>query len=376
MLFISNLANDGGAEVQSIELARGLKARGWDVSVVSMRSPKGAIGRLESEGIRVLSLYATGWDPLRPMLRLTRILRAEQPHVLHCHMSHAVLTARLARLVRRIPVVISTLHGLKMYNVRGTGWRVRETANAFTDWLSDATTAVCEAAGEHYVTSGAVSRQSMRVIPNGVDTERFRFDPAIRSRMRIELGLTNEFVWLMVGRFQPVKDHHTMLRAFARVAADSPRSVLVFVGDGPLKGELGDLARGMGIGSRVKFLGMRSDIRELMNAADAFVLSSQYEALPMVLLEAAACGLPCVATDIGGVSEVVIHGITGFLTPPSNPEALSSVMLRLRTLSAEARKRMGEQARHHVVSRFDIENVTRRWEELYTELLDKKEVRP
>ena len=374
MLFISNLTDKGGAEVQSIELARSLKSRGWDVSVVSMQAPKAGVQQLEAAGIPVRSLDAGSWNLFRPLLKLARMLREERPHILHCHMSKAVLTARLARLVQRIPVVIGTLHGLKMYNVRGTGWMLREAANRVTNWLSDITTAVCHAAGEHYVSTGAIPRQSMRVIPNGVDTDRFRFDASARLRMRTELSVGNEFVWLMIGRFQPVKDHHTMIRAFARVCSESPRATLLFAGDGPLREELAELARGMGIGSRVKFLGPRSDVRDLMNAADGLVLSSIYEAMPMVLLEAAACRLPCVATDVGGTSDVLIHGLTGFLTPPSNPEALASAMLRLSSMPVNARTQMGEQARRHVTSRFAMEEVTGQWESLYTELLAKKEV--
>ncbi len=361
--------------MQSIDLARSLKSRGWNVSIVSMLSPSTDATLLRSEGIPVHTLDAGGRNLVRPLVRFTRFLREERPHVLHCHMSHAVLTARLARLVRRVPVVIGTLHGLKMYNVRGTGWRLRETANGLTDWLSDANTVVCKAAADHYISTGAVSRRTLRLIPNGVNTERFRSDPVVRQRLRTELGVGNEFVWLMVSRFQPVKDHHTMIRAFARVATESARSILLFAGSGPLQGELAELAKGMGIGSRVRFLGPRTDIRELMNAADACVLSSIYEAMPMVLLEAAATGLPSVTTDVGGTSEIVVHGVTGFLAPPFNPEALSDAMLRLSSLPLASRTRMGEQARRHVTSRFALHQVAGQWESLYQEMLAKKEVR-
>jgi glycosyltransferase involved in cell wall biosynthesis len=373
-LFISNLVRDGGAEVQSIDLARSLKSRGWNVSVVSMLPPSDD-RLLVSEGIPVRTLNAGGRNLARPMLQFARYLRSERPHILHCHMSHAVLTARMVRMLCPVPVVIGTLHGLKMYNVRGTGWRFRETLNGLTDWLSDATTVVCKAAAEHYVASGAISPRSLRLIPNGVDTERFRFDPVVRQRVRMELDLANEFVWLMVGRFQPVKDHHTMIRAFARVVADSPRSILLCAGSGPLQGELAELAKGIGIASRVRFLGARSDVSELLNAADACVLSSVYEAMPMTLLEAASTGLPCVTTDVGGTSEVVIHGSTGFLAPPSNPEALAGAMLRLATLPPASRARMGEQARRHVSSRFAMSQVAGQWESLYQEMLAKNEVR-
>jgi glycosyltransferase involved in cell wall biosynthesis len=166
-----------------------------------------------------------------------------------------------------------------------------------------------------------------------------------------------------------------MIRAFARVSAEAPRSLLLLAGAGPLEGELKDLAKGMGIGSRVRFLGSRSDIPALLNAADASVLSSTYEALPMALLEAAASGLPVVTTDVGGTSDIVIHGVTGLLAPPANPEAIANAMLRLASLPADSRARMGEHARRHVASRFGLNEVAGQWESLYQEMLAKKEVR-
>ena len=356
---LSNLAQDGGAEAQSIELARALKARGWNISVVSMMAPKEGAELLEADGIPLHTLDAAGGNFARPMLRLTRLLRQERPHILHCHMSHAVLAARLAR---RIPVVIGTLHGLK-------------ARKGLTDWLSDVTTVVCGAAAEQYLATRAISRDGLRVIPNGIATERFRPNPILRQHARTALGVNGEFVWIMARRFQLVSDHHSLLRAFARVVSQSPRSVLLLAGSGPLQGELEELARGMGIGSRVRFLGTRTDIPALMNAADACVLSSVVEAMPMALLEAGATGLPSVTTDIGGTSDIVIHGHTGFLTPPSNPEALANAMLRLADLPALVRQRMGEQARRHVKSHFGMEEVVGQWESLYHEMLAKKEVR-
>jgi len=374
-LFVSNLAIDGGAEVQTIDLARSLKSRGWNISVLTMRNSANGCDLLTSAGVPVETLDAAPGNSGRTMWRLSRFLREERPHILHCHMSHAVLAARAARLTQRVPVVIGTLHGLKMYNARGTGWRLRETLHGLTECLSDMTTVVCNAAAEHYLESGAVSRKSLRTIPNGVDTTRFHFNPLVRQRMRTELGLTNEFAWLMVGRFQAVKDHHSILRAFSRVLSEQPRSVLLLAGNGPMESELKELAVGLGIGSRVRFLGLRKDIPQLMNAADACVLSSVYEALPMVLLEAASTGIPAVSTDVGGASEIVIHGSTGFLAPPSNPEALANAMLRMGALPPVSRARMGDQARRHAASRFSLDEVVSQWEQLYQEMLAKKEVR-
>lgn len=377
MLLLSNLTLDGGAEVQSIQLATQLKQRGWDVQVVSILPPKQADVLLAEQGIPVhsLALRNARQAPLA-ICRLVQLLRQQRPHILHAHMVHAILLARFTRALGLAPVSIGTLHGLKMYNVNGRGWRVRELLNGLTDRLSDVTSVVCSAAARHYRESHAVSRKRLRIIPNGIDVRRFQAEPESRRRMRASLGLEGEFAWLLVGRFQPVKDHYTMLRSFARVCAADSNQVLLLAGDGPLHLEMKEFAKALGIGARVRFLGATTGVPALMNAADACVLSSIFEAMPLVLLEAAATGLPAVATDVGGNSDVVVDGITGFLAPPSNPDALAQAMLRLTSLPLGERLQMGARAREHVVANYRLEDVAAMWEELYTELLSRKGIRP
>lgn len=253
---------------------------------------------------------------------------------------------------------------------------MRELLNGLTDRLSDVTSVVCEAAGRHYLSSRAVSPSRLRLIPNGIDIGRFQPDPDRRRAIRAELGLGAEFAWLLVGRFQPVKDHCTMLRAFARVCAMNSSSQLLLAGDGPLEAEMTELAHALGIAPRVRFLGRRTDIPALMNAADACVLSSIYEAMPLVLLEAAATGLPAVATDVGGNCDVVLDGVTGYLTPAREPETLAQAMLRLAALPEAERAAMGKRAREHVAAKYRFEGIVERWENLYAELLERKGVRP
>lgn len=376
MLLVSNLTLDGGAEVQSTQLAQRLKARGWDVTVVSMLAPRDADAALRADGIPVITLdVARRTDLPAAIRRLARVTSEINPHVLHCHMPHAILLARAVKLIQPIPVMIGTLHGLKMYNVRGTGWRSREIAHRLTGWLSDATTVVCHAAALRYGAAES-GNNGVRLIPNGVDTERFHPDAKIRNLMRDALSIDDDFVWLLPARFQPVKDHCTMLRAFRSVVSQHPASLLLLAGSGPLEREMTELARALGIASRVRFLGARSDMPSLMKAADACVLSSIYEGMPLVLLEAAASALPCVATDVGGSGDVVLDGQTGYLAPAASPTALADAMLRLATAPAAKRVAMGTHARDHVVENFRFDAVVDRWEQLYRELLSRKGVRP
>jgi glycosyltransferase involved in cell wall biosynthesis len=160
------------------------------------------------------------------------------------------------------------------------------------------------------------------------------------------------------------KDYATMLEAMA----NQREGILLIAGEGPLEPEL--RARARQLGTDVRFLGPRADIPELMNACDGLLLSSVVEGLPIVLLEAAACGLPCIATAVGGVPEVVVHARTGFVVPPGNPAALAAAMRELRELPPGARTEMSQAARELALARFDLNDIASQWDQLYADLLE------
>jgi glycosyltransferase involved in cell wall biosynthesis len=234
-------------------------------------------------------------------------------------------------------------------------------------------TIVSDAAADRFVSDRIVPRRLLTVVPNGVDTDRFRNVPAgTRDALRSSLGLTDEFVWLAVGRFEVAKDYPNMLEAFAQVREGQPRSVLLLVGRGSLQPETEALARERGLADAVQFLGVRHDIPEVMSSADGYLMSSAWEGMPMVLLEAAAAGLPIVATKVGGNHEVVRDGESGYLAPPRDSTALAQAMQRLMRLSPEARRTMGERGREHVRAHYGLQRVAEQWEGLYRELLTRK----
>lgn len=372
LLLVTGLAY-GGAETQLVRLATRLKERGWEVRVVSLLPPRAYVEELEAVGIPVFSLGIRRKlpDP-RPILRLARLIREWRPHILHSHMVHANLLARLVRLLAPVPVLVCTVHSIDERGRKGSG-RLREISYRLTDPLCDLTTQVSQAGLERYVRVGAVPRHKIRYIPNGVDTEHFKPNPEDRLKMRKELRAEG-FVWLAVGRFDPPKDYPTMLQAFTQVVRNDPNTVLLIAGDGPLRKTMEIMAQELGIEKHVRFLGIRKDIPQLMNAAEAYVMSSTWEGMPMVLLEASATGLPIVATDVGGNREVVVDGKTGFLVPPKDPKALAQAMLRLMNLPEEERRKMGEVARQHIEANFSLDRVVDQWEALYRELLTRKGV--
>jgi glycosyltransferase involved in cell wall biosynthesis len=356
----------GGAEKQVVHLARELGGRGWEVSIVSLmgklkHAPPG--GACFSLPIYTLGMRAGVPDP-RALARLIGLLNRLRPQILHSHLFHANLAARVARLWCPVPVEISSIHSMAESGRDSERIWLRDLIYRVTGPLADCTTAVSRAAGERHASAGAVRRSRLRIVPNGVDTAAFRPDPQRRARVRERLGLGSAFVWLAAGRLMWKKDYPTLLRACA--ALGSP--VVLIAGEGPQEGELRRMARDLGVDAR--FLGRVDGMAELMKAADGLVLSSVVEGLPVVLVEAAAGGLPAVATDCGGVREIVRDGETGFVVPPRDPAALAAAMSRLAALPEAEREAMSRAAREHAAG-FDLAAIAAQWESLYRELLER-----
>ena len=361
-LVIPGLDRIGGAERQVILLAKGLRRRGWRVSVVALTGAGGdAAAELTAAGAGFLCLQMRkGLADPRGWIRLHRWLRSESPDVVHAHLPHAAWLARWSRLAAPVRVVVDTLHSCS------TGSLGRRLGYRWSGWLVDRVTAVSHAAAAAHLSARMAIAGKLVVLPNGVDVEAWRPNAPVRTAVRRELGLDEEFLWLAAGRLDPVKDYPTLLAAMASVP--EPARLLI-AGSGPLQDELLRLSAQLGLEQRVRFLGFEPDLRRWMRAADGFVLSSRCEGLPMGLLEAAACALPSVATDGPGTPEVLVHGQTGWLAPAGDCTALAESMTRMMQTAPEVRRAMGERARQLVIERFSLETILDRWEALYSDLL-------
>ena len=195
-----------------------------------------------------------------------------------------------------------------------------------------------------------------------------RPDAAVKTALRNELNPEGNFLWFAAGRLDPVKDYPTLLMAMFEVP-ESAR--LVIAGSGPLEEELLRLSTRLGLERRVKFIGFDRDVLRWMQTADGFVLSSRWEGLPMGLLEAAACAMPALATDVPGTREVIIDGETGWLAPAGDAAGLGKVMTQVMQMPPEMLSAMGERARRNVMDRFSMNAVLDQWEEQYAELLKR-----
>lgn len=363
-LVIPGLDRIGGAERQAILIAEGLARRGWRVSVVALSGTGGDTAEtLTAAGVHFLSFHMRkGLADPQGWIHFRRWLQQEKPDVVHAHLPHAASFARWSRLCTPMRVLIDTLHSSSTGSIgRHLGYRV-------SNWLPDTVTAVSHNVADVHLAAGMVASNKVVVVPNGVDVEAFRPDREARVAIRRELGFEKEFLWVAAGRLEAVKDYPTLLRAMAEVPEPAR---LVIAGAGPLESDLRRLSKDLGQEPRVRFLGFEPDVLPWMQAADGFVLSSRWEGLPMGLLEAAACALPAVATDVPGTREVIIPWQTASLAVPANARSLQGAMTRMMRLPPEERNIMGQQARQRVVEQFSLAAVLDRWEALYIRLLDR-----
>lgn len=363
---LSTSMSHGGAENQVFLLAKSFKARGHEVQVLSLLPPEAFEAELADLGIpyRHLGMARRAADP-RALWRLARAVRIHRSEVVHSHLIHANLVARVARPLLGVPVLINTAH-----NAIEAGPRL-ERFYRWTDRLATLTTNVSHDAVKRYLDVGLSRPGKIRYMPNGLDLARFARDPAVGAAKRSELGLaTGDFLWLAVGRLEEQKDYPTMLAAMVRALGLRPDARLLVVGVGPLQDALEREAGVLGLGDAVRFLGIRKDVPALMSAADGYLMSSAWEGLPMVLLEASAAGLPIVATDVGGNREVVLDRRSGYLTVAGDPQALATAMAELMQTPVGEREMMGEAGRRHVLATYELEAVVDGWLALYQALLD------
>ena len=234
---------------------------------------------------------------LAGVARAVAVVRRARPDVLVGFMFHGMMTARIAGRLAGVPAVVSAVRS----EAHG---RARERALGATGWMTDAVTVMSDSLASHIAERGVAAPSRLVVIPNAVDFERYAAG-GCRERTRRELGVgAGEFLWLAAGRLAPAKDYPGLLRAFAALAGRRQARLLI-AGDGPLRGELAGRIDALGLVGRVRLLGLRDDLPELYRACDALVLSSAWEGMPNVVLEAMASARPVVATAVGAVPEMV-----------------------------------------------------------------------
>ena len=367
MFLITGLAY-GGAETQLVNLAISLKKRGWEVRVVSMLPPQAFTEELKEAGIPLSTLnMRRGVADPRAVFGLVKMLREWRPQILTSFMFHANLLGRIAGRLAGVPIVVSSIRNENFGGPR------RDRMLRMTDWMGQISTTNSNLAADKLVKRGVVPRERIHVIPNGLVLDKFTVKNSSRTEFRQQLGITErDFLWLAVGRLEEQKDYSNLLQAFKIIIQDGHEAQLRVAGQGPLLENLQRQSINLGISGRVVFLGLRRDIPSLLDAADGFVLSSAWEGLPNVVMEAMAAAKPVVATSVGGVPELVQEGVNGYIVPPGDSEALAVAMVKMMALPEADRWAMGRAGRAHIEANYSLERVVDQWEELYRQLLQRK----
>jgi glycosyltransferase involved in cell wall biosynthesis len=368
MLHVITGMTMGGAEMMLYRLlARGDRTR-FSPTVLSLLAPGTVAGLVSALDIPLLTLGMREERPLSPaILRLIPMARSLRPALLQGWMYHGNVAASGFALLsgRRLPVIWNVRHSLDdmAHENRLTRGFIRLGAA-----LSSTTRAIIynsrQSAAQHE-RHGYDCRKTV-VIPNGFDCELFRPRPEMAGWLRQAIGIDHGRVVIgLIARNHPHKDPGNLVRATGLLAQRGIDVHVVLVGPGFDAGDAA-LARAIaqaGVAGRISLLGQRQDISDIVAGLDIAVLSSATEAFPNVLGEAMACGVPCVATDVGDSAWIV--GRSGIVVPPRDGEALAEALGRLATLGDEGRRQLGAEARARIVEHFEIDDIVGRYQSLY-----------
>ncbi len=372
ILFLIRSLETGGAQRQLALLASALRRRGHAVKIAVFYGGGQHEAELREAGVPVLLLRKRNrWDMLGFGVRLVGLLRRERPDILHGYMTVENILAGLAKpFLGRVKIVF----GVRASDVDfGRYDRLRRLASRIETVLSRVADLIVvnSLAGRAAAAARGFAAARMVVIPNGIDITLFRPDPAARARVRSQLRIAEgEWVVGMVARFDPIKDHETFLRAAAIGARAEARLRFVCVGDGPPErgASLRLLAEHLGLQGRLLWTGGRLDVPALLNAFDVATSSSAGEGLPNALAEAMACGVPCVATDVGDTARLLAD--TGIVVPPRDPQALAASWLELLSRWQDQGDALAVAARRRIVEEFSLEAMVSQSERCFRGLLE------
>lgn len=316
----------GGAEVLAMRLVRRLSA---DFRFVfACLDGLGSLGaELRKEGFTVEVLGRRQGLDLRCIRNLAAFLKNESVDVIHAHQYTPFFYCRAPGWMGQRPPVLFTEHGRFFPDLPS---RKRMLFNRFFLRRSDRVVAVGESVKKALINNEGIPAEKIQVIYNGVRSDQFAADSDKGQQIRQQLGIAaSDPVAIQVARLDPIKDHFTALRTAERIRQRLPEFRLLIVGDGPERKNVESAIRQMNMSESVRVLGQRSDIRDLLSAADLFLLTSLSEGIPVTLIEAMNAGIPVVTTAAGGVGEVVLDGETGLIAPVGSDVALADATVRL-----------------------------------------------
>ena len=337
------------------------------------------IERAKDRGIKVIPMpsLVRKIDPvqdLRAFFCLWRLMIQERPSIVHTHTSKPGILGRWAAKMASVPIVVHTPHGHVFYGHFGP---LASRFFLLVEWLmafiTDRVVALSEGERNDYIALSVSNPDKIVTIHSGVEIDRYmKTEVNIADKKRSLRLNPKRLVVGTVGWLLPIKGPMHLLRAMSFVWQSHPETDLVYVGKGDLEKELREEAFRMGVSERVSFLGWRDDVPEIMQVLDVFVLPSLNEGMGRVLVEAMAAGKPIVASNVGGIPDLIIQGENGLLVPAGDAEALAGGIEFFIT-NPEKRREMGERGRKMAV-RYGSDSMVQKIDQLYRELLGKKKL--
>ncbi|MGH2443899.1 MAG: glycosyltransferase, partial [Chloroflexota bacterium] len=361
--YLLNQFEDGGAERQLIELIKRLDPVRFR-PLLYLGSSSGCIAR-ELDGLNIPIRYVRGKRGGKyAALKLAREFRRERPKIVHSWMFVANTWARIAGTLARVPIVITSDRGMDTEVSR-----LHRIADMLLSPGSDHVIVNAHAVAQNVHDTRYVSRDKITNVYNGVDLDLYG-RPMDRKLAKRALDLPLDVPVIgMVASFCARKRWDVFLEAVEKVNAGHAVTAIC-VGDGELRGQMEEYARALGIEQQVRFLGVRADVPNMMAAMDVFVLSSDDEGMPNVVMQAMAAGLPVVATDAGGTDEIVSTGKTGFLVDRGDSETLAQKICTLLE-QPELMAEFGRAGRQLVERDFTFTKSVKRMVELYDREIKK-----
>lgn len=351
----------GGGEAKLLELTRCLlDSKKYNIIVCSVGQGGPLQTEFEKLGVKVYVFPKKHKFDISLIGKVAKLMIRERIDIVQMTLFYAEIIGTIAAILARVKIKISWevyTHSRKLRHL---------LAYKLIYKIIDVVVTVSENTKKAIISEGKVNPSKVTTIHYGVDLT--KYNRLNGHSKRDELNLSNHRIVGVVARLTDQKGHSYLIEAAPQIVKEFPDVCFVFVGDGPLRQLLEDQVHSLGLESHFIFLGYRSDIKELLNSFDIFVLPSLFEGLPNVVLEAMACSKPVVATAVAGTPEAVIDGKTGYLVPSQNPEALAEALINLLE-DEDLLEKMGREGRRRMETHFSLEGQISKFEALYEQLL-------
>ena len=369
IIHIIKVTGIAGAERHLITMLPKLDKEKFDISVIVLSEPNGLSQKFCSEldevGIHNEEMQINGHLDLSLIFKMWYKLRFLSPTIVHTHLLHADLYGSIAAYFGRVPIIVSSRHNDDPFR---KGWPlivVLRLVNRFTSQFI----AISERVREYTMNVEKVLPENISTIHYGLCIE--SLGSPDHCNLRSEFCLPKGSILVCVARLADQKGHKWLLQAFRSVVDQLPDTSLLLLGDGPLRASLENMVENLDLVRNVRFAGWRTDVLRILSNADLFVMTSEWEGFGLVLLEAMSQSLPIVATKVGGIPEVVVHGETGWLVKSKDMKEISSRILDILS-SPNQMLTFGQNGKIRVENKFSVKSMVDNIEDTYGSLLDSK----